>query len=93
VTVDKSYLLTSAQEAVDATASAYTKDASVDVDDRLVAELDARSVWPEVGTSVVPALAHYIRSGHPVSLHLDADGHVALDSVPGAADETGSAGG
>jgi hypothetical protein len=93
VTADRENVLTSAQEAVDATATAYTEDASIDVDDQLVAELDARSVWPAVGPSVVPMLAHHIRSGHPVSLCLDADGHVALRSVPGADEATGSAGG
>jgi hypothetical protein len=92
VTADESYLLTSAQEAVDATASAYTEDATIDVDDRLVAELDARPVWPRIGAAVVPVLAHYIRSGHPVRLYLDADDHVAVGGVPGADEGVGAAG-
>jgi hypothetical protein len=90
---DDSTLLARAQDAVEATATAYAVDGSVDVDERLVAELDARAAWPSVGADVVPVLAHYIRSGHPVSLYLDGDDRVAVNSVPGAEEGAGSSGG
>jgi len=53
------------QAAVDATATAYTEDAEVDVDARLREEMTTRSLPVDEGW--VAQVAHGIRSGHHVS--------------------------
>jgi len=54
------------QEAVDATSTAYTEDASVDVDARLREEMAKRGM--EVDDDAwVADVAHRIRSGHHIS--------------------------
>ena len=56
-----------AQAAIDATATAYTDDASIDVGERLCDELRSRGLSaPE--TEAVARLARDIRSGHHVSV-------------------------
>jgi hypothetical protein len=56
-----------AQQAVEATATAYTEDAGVDVEERLRAELRSRGV-AVVDAGSIAELAHGIRSGHHVSV-------------------------
>jgi hypothetical protein len=55
-----------AQEAVDATATLYTEDGGIDVDEQLVVQLQARGITADAET--VATLARGIRSGHHVSL-------------------------
>lgn len=55
-----------AQEAVDATAAAYTNDATIDVEERLGAELRSRSVRAD--EDALAGVAAEIRSGHRVHL-------------------------
>jgi hypothetical protein len=57
------------QEAVDATASAYTEDASTDVEQHLAAELSGRGITA-VDDGWLAEAAHQIRSGH----HLEISG-------------------
>lgn len=55
-----------AQEAIDTTSTAYTNDASIDVDERLAVELHSRGLRAE--TPALAAVAADIRSGHRVYL-------------------------
>jgi hypothetical protein len=70
-----------AQEAIDATASAYTSDAGIDVDEQLRVQLRARGI-AAVDDATIGELAHRIRSGHRVSIG-QPDGSVDLGSDPG----------
>jgi hypothetical protein len=56
-----------AQEAIDATATAYTNDADIDVDQHLRAQLSSRGIRAADEKWVAEA-AHEIRSGHRVSV-------------------------
>lgn len=56
-----------AQQAIDATATAYTQDAGIDVDERLAAELRSRGIAVPADDEVAQ-LARDIRSGHHVSV-------------------------
>lgn len=55
-----------AQEAVDATAAAYTNDATIDVEERLGVELRSRGVRADA--DALAGVAAEIRSGHRVDL-------------------------
>lgn len=70
-----------AQEAIDATASAYTNDARIDVDEQLRVQLHARGIAASDDASIAE-LAHGIRSGHHVSVGRP-DGSIDLGSEPG----------
>ena len=54
------------QEAIDATATAYTDDATIDVEERLAVELRSRGVRADA--DALAAAAGEIRSGHRVHL-------------------------
>ena len=56
-----------AQEAVDATATAYTNDAGVDVEQRLDAELSSRGIRAAQAQWIAET-AEAIRSGHHVTV-------------------------
>src|SRR3954453_12035711 len=56
-----------AQEAIDATATAYTTDAAIDVDEQLRVQLHARGVVAG-DEERIRELAHRILSGHHVSV-------------------------
>lgn len=56
-----------AQEAIDAAATTYTRDAGVDVEQHLRAELSSRGIQAADDRSVAE-IAHEIRSGHRVSV-------------------------
>lgn len=66
-----------AQEAIDATATAYTTDASIDVDEQLRVQLRARGIAAS-DEATIAELAHGIRSGHHVSIGRP-DGSMTLD--------------
>jgi hypothetical protein len=66
-----------AQEAIDATAGAYTDDASIDVEEQLRVQLRARGVVA-ADESSISELAHAIRSGHHVSVGRP-DGSIELE--------------
>ena len=55
-----------AQEAVDATSTAYANDAAIDVEDRLALELGSRGLRAD--GDVIAEVAADIRSGHRVDL-------------------------
>lgn len=55
------------QEAVDATSTAYTEDASIDVAARLRQEIDDRGFEID-DTAWLEEVAHAIRSGHGVTV-------------------------
>ena len=58
------------QDAVDATATDYTEDASIDVEDTVRRELAQRGLGID-DDEWVAELAHHIRSGHPVEVGED----------------------
>ena len=55
-----------AQEAIDATATTYTSDAGIDVEQHLRAQLSSRGV--EATEESIAEIAHQIRSGRRVSV-------------------------
>lgn len=66
-----------AQEAIDATATAYTADAHLDVAEFLRTQLHARGV-AAADEETLAEVAHLIRSGHHVAVG-ESDGSVARD--------------
>jgi hypothetical protein len=75
-----------AQEAIDATAMAYTEDAGIDVDEQLRVQLHARGIGASDDASIAE-LAHAIRSGHHVSIGRP-DGSIDLGAEPGTPSDT-----
>lgn len=63
--IDESQLRATTQQAVDATATAYTQDASIDVEDHLRREM-AQAGMPLDDDGWVREVAQAIRSGHHV---------------------------
>jgi hypothetical protein len=66
------------QEAIDATASAYTGDGDLDVEHELRLELSSRGIEPD--GQWVAETAHRIRSGHRVVVG-EPDGSVDAEGV------------
>ncbi|MEV7428492.1 hypothetical protein AB0N29_02650 [Nocardioides sp. NPDC092400] len=64
--IDEAQLRVATQRAVDATATAYTEDASIDVEDTLRREM-AQAGMALDDDRWVREVAHAVRSGHPVS--------------------------
>ncbi len=54
------------QEAIDATSTAYTNDATIDVEERLALEVRSRGVRADAGA--IAGVAAASRSGHRVDL-------------------------
>jgi hypothetical protein len=65
--MDPEQLKAIVQDAVDATATDYTEDASIDVEDTVRRELAQRGLAVD-DDEWVAELAHHIRSGHPVEI-------------------------
>ena len=72
---------TAAQQAVDAASTAYTHDASTDVDERLRQELADRGV--DAQDDWVAEVAHRLRSGHGVVLDPTLPGSLGGDNGGG----------
>ena len=70
------------QEALDATATAYTEDGSLDVEARLREEMERRGLDLDDEDWLVEA-AHHVRSGHHVSV-TDGDEPQPLLNEPGS---------
>ena len=68
-----------AQEAVDATATLYTTDGGIDVDEQLRVQLQARGLTADADT--LAELARAIRSGHHVAVG-EPDGSVEARPEP-----------
>ncbi len=68
------------QEAVDATATAYTGDSSIDVTEHLRRELRSRGITDQ-DPAWVDDLAHRIRSGHSIVLG-GSDGSIEARDEP-----------
>ena len=68
--MDQEQLKALVQDAVDATATDYTEDAGIDVEDTVRRELAQRGLAID-DDEWVAELAHYIRSGHPVEVGAD----------------------
>jgi hypothetical protein len=64
-----------AQEAIDATATTYTNDADIDVDEHLRIQLSSRGIRA-VNEGWLSEIAHEIRSGHEVRVG-EPDGSVS----------------
>ncbi len=89
---DEAQLRAATQRAVDATATAYTEDASIDVEDTLRREM-AQSGMALDDDAWVREVAQAVRSGHRVSFDDAQDGRPADEEPTGPGSLGGDNGG